>query len=152
MEFWTPIQNLYLSTAKLNNDLHFSDGKNAQFARIQYECIRCLKAIMNSTVGLKQMFGQKEALTVIARSLDITKPSVMLEAVKVLAAVSLIPPNGHEKALEAITMSADIENRCRFLPIVQGLKSIGNEVLRVSRFFLFLVMLSLTFRWYQIVV
>jgi len=61
----------------------------------------------------------------------------MLEAVKVLAAVSLIPPNGHEKALEAITMSADIENRCRFLPIVQGLKSIGNEVLRASRFFVF---------------
>lgn len=87
---------------------------------------------MNSTVGLKQMFGQKEALTVIARSLDINKSAVMLEAVKVLAAVSLIPPNGHEKALEAITMSADIENRCRFLPIVQGLKSIGNEPLRVS--------------------
>lgn len=90
---------------------------------------------MNSTVGLKQMFGHKEALTVIARSLDINKPGVMLEAVKVLAAVSLIPPNGHEKALEAITMSADSENRCRFLPIVQGLKSIGNEALRVSYFF-----------------
>jgi diaphanous 2 len=113
--------------------LYFSDGKNAQYARIQYECIRSLKAIMNSTVGLKQMFGHKEALTVIARSLDINKPAVMLEAVKVLAAVSLIPPDGHEKALEAITMSADIENRCRFLPIVQGLKSIGNEALRVSK-------------------
>ncbi|CAH1732844.1 protein diaphanous [Aphis gossypii] len=114
------------------NECYRNDGKNAQFARIQYECIRCLKAIMNSTVGLKQMFGHKEALTVIARSLDINKPAVMLEAVKVLAAVSLIPPNGHEKALEAITMSADIENRCRFLPIVQGLKSIGNEALRVA--------------------
>lgn len=91
---------------------------------------------MNSTVGLKQMFGHKEALTVIARSLDINKPAVMLEAVKVLAAVSLIPPNGHEKALEAITMSADIENRCRFLPIVQGLKTIGNEALRVSKYIL----------------
>lgn len=125
----------FILTAKLNKYFYFSDGKNAQFARIQYECIRCLKAIMNSTVGLKQMFGQNEALTFIARSLDITKPSVMLEAVKVLAAVSLIPPNGHEKALEAITMSADIKNRCRFLPIVQGLKSEGNEVLRVSSFF-----------------
>lgn len=87
---------------------------------------------MNSTVGLKQIFGQNEALTVIAQSLDIQKPSVMLEAVKVLAAVSLIPPDGHERTLEAITLSADIENRCRFLPIVQGLKSTGNEVLRVS--------------------
>ncbi|VVC38770.1 Diaphanous autoregulatory (DAD) domain,Formin, GTPase-binding domain,Armadillo-like helical,Formin, FH3 [Cinara cedri] len=114
------------------NECYRNDGKNTQFARIQYECIRCLKVIMNSTVGLKQMFGQKEALTVIARSLNINKPAVMLEAVKVLAAVSLIPPNGHEKALEAITMSADIENRCRFLPIVQGLKNISNEALRVA--------------------
>lgn len=116
----------------LIHTLVFSDGKNDQFARIQYECIRCLKAIMNSTVGLKQMFGHKEALTVIAQSLDCSKPAVMLEAVKVLAAVSLIPPNGHEKALEAISISADIDNRCRFLPIVQGLKCTGNEPLRVS--------------------
>jgi len=94
---------------------------------------------MNSTVGLKQMFAQKESLTVIARSLDINKPAVMLEAVKVLAAVSLIPPNGHEKALEAITISADIENRSRFLPIVQGLKIISNEALRVSRYNMYIM-------------
>lgn len=130
-------QHLFFTLNVFNkNLLYSSDGKNTQYARIQYECIRCLKVIMNSTIGLKQIFGQKDALTVIARSLDNNKPAVMLEAVKVLAAVSLIPPNGHEKALEAITISADNENRCRFLPIVQGLKSLNNEPLRVSECFL----------------
>lgn len=87
---------------------------------------------MNNTVGLKQMFSQKEALTVVARSLDPTKPSVMLEAVKMLGAVCIIPENGHEKAIEAITMSGELKGRERFSPIVQGLMITGNEPLRVS--------------------
>lgn len=87
---------------------------------------------MNNTVGLKQMFSQKEALTVVARSLDLTKPSVMLEAVKMLGAVCLIPGNGHEKAIEAITMSGELKGRERFAPVVQGLMLTGNEPLRVS--------------------
>jgi diaphanous 2 len=87
---------------------------------------------MNNTVGLKQMFGQKEALPIIARSLEAGKPAVMLETVKVLAAVCLIPPSGHEKVLEAITMSAESNNIERFRPILQGLMTQGNEQLRVS--------------------
>ncbi|XP_050531223.1 protein diaphanous [Daktulosphaira vitifoliae] len=131
------------------NDRGKGNVQQQQFARIQYECIRCLKVIMNNTVGLKQMFGHCEALTVVARSLDARKPAVMLEACKVLAAVSLVPPDGHERALEAITMSQEIsggggdsatDNSCcycggaranRFRPIVQGLRS-GNEALKVA--------------------
>lgn len=108
------------------------NSSDHRYERVQYECIRCLRAIMNNTVGLKQMFGQKEALPIIARSLEAGKPAVMLETVKVLAAVSLIPPNGHEKVLEAITMSAESNNIDRFRPILQGLMTQGNEQLRVS--------------------
>lgn len=86
---------------------------------------------MNNTVGLTQIFAQKEALPIIARSLDPSKPTVMLETVKVLAAVCLIPPNGHEKALEAITLSAECNNTERFGPILQGLRITSNETLRV---------------------
>ncbi|XP_075219811.1 diaphanous related formin 1 isoform X2 [Lycorma delicatula] len=103
-----------------------------RYDKIQCECLRCLRAIMNNTVGLKQMFSQKEALTVVARSLDTTKPSVMLEAVKMLGAVCLIPGNGHEKAVEAITISGELKGRERFAPIVQGLTITGNEPLRVA--------------------
>lgn len=82
---------------------------DSRYDRVQYECVRCIRAIMNNTVGLKQMFGQKEALTIVARSLDPNKPAVMLEAVKVLAAVCLIPPDGHDKVIKAITMSGELK-------------------------------------------
>lgn len=84
---------------------------DSRYDRVQYECVRCIRAIMNNTVGLKQMFGQKEALTIVARSLDPNKPTVMLEAVKVLAAVCLIPPDGHDKVIKAITMSGELKGK-----------------------------------------
>lgn len=87
---------------------------------------------MNSTVGVKQMFSQKEALTIVAQSLDANKPTVMLEAVRVLAAVCLIPPDGHERVIEAITMSGEMRRLTnRFQPVVDALLK-GNPQLRVS--------------------
>lgn len=86
---------------------------------------------MNNTVGLKQIFGQEEALKSIARSLEPSRPTVMLETVKVLAAVCLIPPNGHERVLEAITKCNESNNTERFEPILRGLEITGNEQLRV---------------------
>jgi hypothetical protein len=76
---------------------------------------------MNNTDGIKLVFGNKEALTILACSLDTTKPSVMQQAVQVLAAVSLIPPLGHESVLEAITMTGEIKGFERFQQVVQGL-------------------------------
>lgn len=111
------------------NECYRNDNR---YDRIQCECLRCLRAIMNNTVGLNQMFSQKEALTVVARSLDPTKPSVMLEAVKMLGAVCIIPENGHERAIEAITMSGELKGQERFSPVVQGLMNTANEPLRVA--------------------
>lgn len=112
---------------------------DSRYDRIQHECIRCLRAFMNNTNGIRQTFSQREALTILARSIDPSKPSAMLEAVKLLAAVCLIPPpdgkgkDGHEKALEAITMSGEFKGRERFEPIVQGLLIKENEkALRVA--------------------
>lgn len=103
-----------------------------RYERIQYECIRCLKAIMNNTVGIKEMLAHHEALTIVARSLEPTKPSVMSEAVKLLGAVCLISSDSHKKVLDAITMNGEFKGRERFLPIVQGLMNKKNENLRVS--------------------
>ncbi|PNF42312.1 hypothetical protein B7P43_G05496 [Cryptotermes secundus] len=100
------------------NECYRNDNR---YDRIQSECIRCLKAIMNNTDGIKMMFDHKEALTILARSLDPSKPNVMQQAVQVLAAVCLIPPVGHERVLEAITMTGEIKGRERFQQVVQGL-------------------------------
>nr|XP_034173007.1 protein diaphanous isoform X3 [Osmia lignaria] len=105
---------------------------DTRYERIQYECIRCLKAIMNNTVGIKEMLAHQEALTIVARSLEPTKPSVMSEAVKLLGAVCLISSDSHKKVLDAITMNGEFKGRERFLPIVQGLMNKKNENLRVE--------------------
>merc|ERR1719219_2037373 len=105
---------------------------DSKWDKVQHECIKCLKAIMNNKVGLKAMFEHKEALTLLARSLNPTLPHVMLEAVKLMAAVCLVPPDGHEKTLEAITIAGEVKGRDRFQPIVQGLLIRNNEPLRVA--------------------
>ena len=55
-----------------------------------------------------------------SRSIDPTHPHVSLEAVKLKAAVCLVPPDGHDKTLEAITIAGEVKGVDRFHPIVQG--------------------------------
>ncbi|KOB67559.1 putative diaphanous, partial [Operophtera brumata] len=55
---------------------------DSRYDRVQYECIRCLSAILNNTVGIRTMFDCREALPVLARSLDHRKPTCALEASK----------------------------------------------------------------------
>merc|ERR1719477_135974 len=87
---------------------------------------------MNNKVGLQNLFDHKEALTLMARSITPTVPLVMLEAVKLMAAVCLVPPDGHDKTLEAITIAGEVKQRERFQPIIQGLLIRNNEPLRVA--------------------
>ncbi|CAG4949456.1 unnamed protein product [Parnassius apollo] len=102
---------------------------DSRYDRVQYECIRCLSAILNNTVGIRTVFECREALPVLARSLDARKPHCALEAAKVLAAICLIP-NGHEKVLEAITMAGESSRRPRLLPIIECLDSKSPESLK----------------------
>ena len=85
---------------------------------------------MNNTVGIKEMLAHHEALTIVARSLEPTKPSVMSETVKLLGAVCLISSDSHKQVLDAITMNGEFKRRERFLPIVQGLMNKKNEKLK----------------------
>jgi len=41
-----------------------------------------------------QMVAHEEALTILARSIDPRDPACMLEAVKLMAAICLVPPDG----------------------------------------------------------
>ncbi|RVE49570.1 hypothetical protein evm_005798 [Chilo suppressalis] len=102
---------------------------DSRYDRVQYECIRCLSAILNNTVGIRTVFECREALPVLARSLDARKPHCAMEAAKVLAAICLIP-NGHEKVLEAITMAGESSRKPRMLPIVEGLDTKAPESLK----------------------
>ena len=55
----------------------------------------------------------------------------MQEAVRIMAALAIVPPHGHACTLEAITISGEFNQRERFAPIVQGLMDRSNDQLRV---------------------
>ena len=106
--------------------LRLSIYSDSKWNKVQHECIKCLKAIMNNKVGLKDMFEHKEALTLLARSMQPNLPHVMQEAVKLMAAICIVPPDGHARTIEAITIASEMRGTSggigdRFQPIVQGL-------------------------------
>jgi len=41
-----------------------------------------------------EIIKHEEALTILSRTMDPSDPTTMLEAVRLLAAVCLVPPNG----------------------------------------------------------
>lgn len=100
--------------------------KERNFDRIEFECIRCLKAFMNNTWGLNLVLTpeQHTVVLLLAQSLDPRKPNTMCEAIKLLASFCLVSErNGYEKVLRAITSAASSTYKSseRFRPIVDGL-------------------------------
>lgn len=64
------------------NDKYSSS--NDKYEKIQYECLRCLRAFMNNTEGLKQVLEQTESIIIVARCLNPNRGMVMTEAIKVI--------------------------------------------------------------------
>lgn len=102
-------------------------GKNIS-EKLDYECVKCLKAFMNNTWGLNLVIkpDQHAALLLLAKCLDTRYPHTMLEAINLLAGVCIIPGcNGYEKVLRAITTSnantTKGEHGTRFKSIVDAL-------------------------------
>ncbi|KAH8376782.1 hypothetical protein KR093_001326 [Drosophila rubida] len=100
--------------------------KDRSYERIEFEAIRCLKAIMNNTWGLNVVLtpDQHSVVLLLAQSLDPRKPQTMCEAIKLLASFCLVyERNGYEKVLRAITTvaAASYKSSERFRPIVDAL-------------------------------
>ncbi|XP_055546474.1 protein diaphanous [Wyeomyia smithii] len=107
------------------NLLRHCKSNPRRFEKIEYECLRCLKAIMNNSWGLNVILtpDQHAAVLLLAQSVDAGKPHTMCEAVKLLAAICLVKErNGYEKVLKAITNATMMaRGGDRFRPIVEGL-------------------------------
>ncbi|XP_021363043.1 protein diaphanous homolog 2-like isoform X7 [Mizuhopecten yessoensis] len=116
--------------AILRNLTYCCDSKTER--KSTYECVRCLKAYMNNKCGLVNIINHEEALTILSRTVDPSDPNTMLEAVRLLAAVCLVPPDGHEKALEGITVCGEIRARDRFIPVIMGLGMRDNQPMQVA--------------------
>ncbi|XP_028145731.1 protein diaphanous isoform X2 [Diabrotica virgifera virgifera] len=104
--------------------------------RLQTECLRCLEKFMNNTTGLKAFFKFSKAHLTVARCLDHEKPTVMLQALKILAPLCILnleksgEEEGVKKVLRAITEVGEIHSRERFLSVVLGITASDNAELQ----------------------
>uniref|UniRef100_A0A182NAZ0 Diaphanous n=1 Tax=Anopheles dirus TaxID=7168 RepID=A0A182NAZ0_9DIPT len=106
--------------------LRYCKSVPRRMSKIEYECLRCLKAIMNNSWGLNVILSpdQHAVVLLLAQCIDTTHPQTRCEAIKLLAALSLVKErNGYEKVLRAVT---NVSSMCkpgseRFRPIVEGL-------------------------------
>ncbi|KAG8552979.1 hypothetical protein GDO81_003200, partial [Engystomops pustulosus] len=97
----------------------------------QHKLIQCLKAFMNNKYGLQRMLGEERSLTLLARAIDPKQANMMTEILKILSAICIVgEDNILEKLLEAISTAAEINNKERFAPIVEGLEN--HEALHVQ--------------------
>ncbi|KAJ6655472.1 hypothetical protein lerEdw1_005173 [Lerista edwardsae] len=102
--------------------------------RIQHEVIRCLKAFMNNKFGIKTMLETEEGILLLARAIDPKVPSMMIDAIKLLSALCILPQpvDMHERVLGALTERAEMDEVERFRPILDGLKSDTSVALKVA--------------------
>ncbi|XP_054740650.1 protein diaphanous [Anastrepha obliqua] len=110
-------------------------SKESGFDRIEFECIRCLKAVMNNTWGLNLVLTPElhTVVLLLAQSLNPRKPHTMCEAVKLLASFCIVPErDGYDKVLRAITTAASNKYKTseRFKPIVDALFIEGKSDLK----------------------
>lgn len=87
---------------------------------------------MNNTDGLKNFLKYEKGHEVVADCLDHRKPQVMIQALKILAALCFLEDKtsgtfGVDKMLAAITKVSDSRNMPRFLPIVNAITKSGNN-------------------------
>ncbi|PIO39964.1 hypothetical protein AB205_0178210, partial [Aquarana catesbeiana] len=79
---------------------------------------------MNNKYGLQRILGEERSLLLLARAIDPKQANMMTEILKILSAICIVgEDNILDKLLEAISTAAEINNRERFAPIVEGLEN-----------------------------
>ncbi|KAG7175749.1 protein diaphanous-like isoform X2 [Homarus americanus] len=119
------------------NECYRSGNNNKHWDSVQYEAIKCLKVICNNIMGIKEFFGQPEGFTLLAQSLNPSKPAIMLEVLRLMGSFCLPlwqqdALDGHREVLDAITIVGELKKQERFTPIIVGLGMQGNDPLRLS--------------------
>uniref|UniRef100_A0A3Q0R4V1 Diaphanous related formin 1 n=1 Tax=Amphilophus citrinellus TaxID=61819 RepID=A0A3Q0R4V1_AMPCI len=75
--------------------------------------------------GLKSMLESAEGIPLLVRSINPKVPHMMVDAVKLLSAISILehPENLHERVLEAITEEVEKQDIERFQPLLTGMNN-----------------------------
>ncbi|KAL3270450.1 hypothetical protein HHI36_021001 [Cryptolaemus montrouzieri] len=117
--------------------------------KLQWECLRCTEKFMNNTIGLKCFLNNVKGPEMVARCLNHEKPQVMIQALKILAPLCLVPGieglnTGLENTLAAVTKVAEDRKIERFAPIVNAITKSKNAELQSMCFQFINALLSQT--------
>uniref|UniRef100_A0A8C3XKR1 Diaphanous related formin 1 n=1 Tax=Chelydra serpentina TaxID=8475 RepID=A0A8C3XKR1_CHESE len=84
--------------------------------------------------GIKTMLETEEGILLLVRAVDPKVPSMMIDAVKLLSALCILPQpeDMHERVLEALTERAEVDEVERFGPFLDGLKGGTSVALKVA--------------------
>ncbi|KAJ1552486.1 Formin-like protein 3, partial [Nowakowskiella sp. JEL0078] len=78
------------------------DSVSIEQIEIQGQCMRALKALMNNTYGLRAIMDYPEGINTLTLSLSSPTLKTKTLTLEILAAVSCVPPNGHNLILLAM--------------------------------------------------
>ncbi|XP_076038925.1 inverted formin-2-like [Oratosquilla oratoria] len=97
-------------------------------ALLQLECVRCVKAVMNSTTGLEYLVREHSYTRKLAKALDSKNLLVKKQVFELLSALCLYSEKGHALALDALSSyKVSRQKRYRFTLVIEELSK--SEVL-----------------------
>uniref|UniRef100_UPI00359027B3 protein diaphanous homolog 1-like n=1 Tax=Myxine glutinosa TaxID=7769 RepID=UPI00359027B3 len=121
----------------LLQDLQETNNPDQLHSKLQLEILRCLKAFMNNKFGLQKMLANAFGIKLLVNAIQPSQPAMMVETVRLLSAVCIIEDQLEDdpvlnRVLDAITERAEIMQRKRFLPIIDGLQHGQNVQLKAA--------------------
>lgn len=99
---------------------------------VQYECVRCLRAITNISYGLAEMLKYSDGFDALALCLDNVNIRMKALVLKMLAALCLVD-DGHKMILDALSFRAKQRAESfRFRALIQDIEAIDNLEVQIA--------------------
>lgn len=93
-------------------------------ALVLIECVECIKAVLNSKIGLSLLVEKPEYCRRLIKAMDTNNAMVKKQVVDLLSALSMYSAEGHKLALDALdTFRTMKQMRYRFSLIINELKT-----------------------------
>ncbi|GFN80727.1 inverted formin-2 [Plakobranchus ocellatus] len=93
-------------------------------ALVLVECVECIKAVLNSKIGLALLVENSESCKRLIKAMDTNNAMVKKQVVELLSALCMYSPEGHRLAMDALdTFKVMKQMRYRFSLVINELKS-----------------------------
>uniref|UniRef100_H2Z891 Diaphanous related formin 1 n=1 Tax=Ciona savignyi TaxID=51511 RepID=H2Z891_CIOSA len=109
---------------RILNDCYDNNYTSDIHNKIKLEIIRCLKAFMNNRYGIRDMFEKENGIVTLCRAIDPKNKLMMIDTVKLVAAVALLEDGrAFKMTLVCLVYAVLPVGPSRFDAIIDGLRS-----------------------------